>query len=121
VVSELTSSDEVSPAFGDGVIVLDEVTLSDSQYEAWMAHWLSDYRPGALQRGLRLRGIWRASTRRPDEVMVVICWSVPRVGPYWMARWEATDDPKVADFWAQTDAIARTRGRRVFENVMMKS
>jgi hypothetical protein len=100
----------------DAVVILDEVWLPADQVDPWLAHWRRAYLKPALQRGLRLRGVWTGFTGQPDEAVVVISWSMERVGPYWAARWMATEDEDVHEFWQGTDAIARMRERRVLQN-----
>jgi hypothetical protein len=101
---------------GDRVIIIDEVHLAADMADSWLDRWRSDYLPGALDRELRLRGVWSGWTENPQEKTVVVCWSVSRVGRYWAARWTATEDDDVLEFWRWTDSLARHRTRRVLEN-----
>lgn len=101
----------------DIVVVLDEVILPEGEVARWQEMWRASYAPGAQARGLGLRGMWRGWTHDPALVCVVVCWSMPRIGDYWSARWSATDDPSVEEFWRRTDEIAVSRKRTTLENV----
>lgn len=101
----------------DVVVILDEVVLASDEVERWRASWEASYLPAATERGLRLRGVWQGWTEDPELVKVVVCWSVPRIGRFWAARWQATDDPDVTAFWAFTDALAVRRERSVLEDL----
>ncbi len=105
----------------DAVVVLDEIVLPADRVEQWQQLWRDDYLPAAQQRGLALRGVWRGWTERPDEVSVVVCWSLPRVAQYWVARWSASDDPAVEEFWRTTDELAVSRRRTSLENVLSEA
>lgn len=102
----------------DAVVVLDEVVLPAEQVEEWQRLWRDGYLPAAQDRGLRLRGLWRGWTEDPAHVCVVVCWSLPRIGGYWVARWSASEEPAVAEFWRLTDEIAVSRRRTSLENVL---
>jgi hypothetical protein len=108
--------DPMADFIHEAVVILDEVRLSTADVAGWMVAWRERYLPAALERGLRLRGIWRGASGEPTEVIVVICWSVDRVGRYWAARWIATEDRRVQEFWRDTDDIAIGRDRRVLQN-----
>jgi hypothetical protein len=109
--------DPTADFIDDVVVVLDEVRLSTADVAGWMVEWRERYLPAALERGLRLRGIWRGASGEPTEVIVVICWSVDRVGRYWAARWIATEDRSVQEFWSDTDDTAIGRDRHVLQNI----
>ena len=96
-------------------MILDELILPVGCVDNWLADWRSNYLPGALGRGLELRGLWTGWTEDPDLVMVVVEWSIRNVGRYWAARFAATDDPLVSDFWVRTDDLVTNRDRRVLE------
>ncbi len=98
----------------DRIVILDEVRVRAGTADAWIDRWRTDYLPAARGRGLRLRGLWTASTEDADVEVVVVQWSVDRVGRYWAARWLATDDPAVTAFWQWTDATVLRRARQVF-------
>lgn len=101
----------------DRVVILDQVELPAEVTEAWLSRWRADYLPAALDRELRLQGLWTGWTEDPGRQVVVACWSLPRVGRYWSARWQATDDDAVTAFWQWSDSIAHSRTRQVLQNV----
>jgi hypothetical protein len=100
----------------DRVIIVDQLTVPSANCEEWLALWRSGYVPHAEERGLQLRGVWKGIGDSSDHVVLMIWWSLDRVGRYWSARWAATDDPSVTDFWKRTDALVHSRERRVLES-----
>lgn len=107
-----------APPGDDAVMVLDEVVLPVALADDWQRLWRDTYLPAAQERGLRLRGLWRGWTEDPDQVRIVVSWSLPGAGPYWVARWAASADPGVGEFWRRTDEIAVSRTRSALENVL---
>lgn len=101
----------------DAVVVLDELVLPADRGDEWRRLWREHYLPGAQRRGLHLRGLWQGWTEDPDEVRVVVCWSIPRVSTYWKARWAAAGDASVEEFWRRTDEMAVSRNRSSLQNL----
>ena len=98
------------------VIILDEVMLPADAQGDWIQSWRMEYLPRAQERGLQLRGVWRGWDTDPTRMLTVICWSLPKVGRYWAARWAATEEADVREFWSRTDRLAISRSRRVLAN-----
>jgi hypothetical protein len=95
------------------VTIFDEVVLPADAVEAWLEEWRADYVPGANARGLALQGVWRGFTEHPDHAVVVIQWSVATIPGFFASRGQGGADPRVTDFWEQTDELAISRSRRV--------
>lgn len=98
------------------VTIFDDITLPISAVDDWFTRWRTDYLPAATDRGLQLAGAWRGFTEDPDEVAVVIQWTLPSVGAFFASRGRGGADPTVAAFWAATDQIAIRRERRVLQS-----
>jgi len=99
-----------------GVHIIDTVVLSGDQVADWLRRWRADYLPGARERGLVAERVWRTWTG-PDTAAVRILWTLPDSGSFFAARSASGRDPRVAEFWARTDAIALDRDRQVLEPV----
>lgn len=95
------------------VTIFDELILPAGEADRWLDRWRSDYLPGAVDRGLDLRGAWRGSTEEPAETAIVIQWRVPSVEAFFASRGRAGADEQVQAFWAATDEVAIRRDRRV--------
>src|SRR5487761_2558105 len=87
---------------GDAVVILDELCLPADSADSWLQRWRLEYLPGALEREYTLRGVWSGWSENPQDKVVVVCWSVSRVGRYWSARWKATEDEATLAFWTWT-------------------
>lgn len=109
------AGDDAQRSVGDRVVVLDQLRLRAGLVDDWLARWRTDYLPRAIERELRLRGVWSGWAEDPEHRQLVVSWSVNRVGRYWAARWQATEDPAVAEFWAWTDSLVIERSRTVLE------
>ncbi|MFM9370429.1 NIPSNAP family protein [Streptomyces sp. Da 82-17] len=97
-----------------GVDVLDLVVLAAADVDPWLASWRSDYLPAARERGLAVRKMWR-SWAGPDTVAVRVLWSLRDTRAFYASRSAANRDPRVAAFWARTDALAVARDRQVLQ------
>ena len=95
------------------VTIFDEVVLPVSAADAWLESWRADYLPGAARRGLALQGAWRGYTEDPEQVVLVIQWSLTTSEAFFASRSLGGADPGVTDFWNATDEMAIGRNRRV--------
>ena len=97
----------------DAVTIFDEVVLPVAAVDAWLEGWQADYVPGANARGLALQGVWRGYTEDPEHAVVVIQWTLPTIEAFFASRGQGGADPRVTDFWQETDELAISRSRRV--------
>ncbi len=95
------------------VTIFDEVVLPVSAVDAWLEGWQADYVPGANSRGLELQGVWRGYTENPEHAVVVIQWNVATIPGFFGSRGQGGSDPRVIEFWEETDELAISRSRRV--------
>lgn len=95
------------------VTIFDEVVLPVAAVDAWLEGWRADYVPAASTRGLALQGVWRGYTEDPGHAVVLIQWSVPTIEAFFVSRGQGGSDPRVTDFWEETDELAISRNRRV--------
>lgn len=95
------------------VTIFDEVLLPTAAVEAWLEGWRADYVPAADARGLKLEGVWRGHTEDPDHAVVVIQWKLATIDAFFASRGQGGVDPRVTDFWEETDELAISRNRRV--------
>ncbi|HEX4430549.1 MAG TPA: hypothetical protein VHZ96_14875 [Frankiaceae bacterium] len=98
------------------VTIFDEVVLPAGSVDAWLDRWRAEYVPGALRRGLVLRGVWRGHTEDAEQSVVVIQWSLATIEAFFASRGQAGADPSVTSFWEATDQLAISRNRRVLED-----
>jgi hypothetical protein len=98
------------------VTIFDDLVLPVDAVDGWFAQWRADYLPGATERGLQLAGAWRGFTEDPENVAVVIQWTLPTVGAFFGSRGRGGADPAVTAFWTMTDRIAIRRERRVLRH-----
>jgi hypothetical protein len=97
---------------GQGVTIVDRVTLASGDAPGWLDRVRSEYAPRASLRGMRLAGSWSTYVG-PDSVEVTVAWELPDVASFWAMRRAAAQDASVRDFWESTDAIALARDRNV--------
>jgi hypothetical protein len=98
------------------VTIFDDIVLPVDAVDDWFDTWRADYLPAATERGLQLIGAWRGFTEDPENVAIVIQWTLPTVGAFFGNRGRGGADPGVAAFWAATDRIATRRERRVVQD-----
>jgi hypothetical protein len=65
--------------------------------------------------------VWRGFTEHPDHAVVVIQWSVATIPGFFASRGQGGADPRVTDFWEQTDELAISRSRRVLADAGVAS
>ncbi|MFI0350719.1 hypothetical protein [Actinomadura sp. 9N407] len=94
------------------VNVLETIVLPADEEGRWLERWREDYLPAARSRGLRHERTWR-SHEGPDTIALHILWWLSSPYDFYAMRTAAGRDPSVAEFWAATDTVARTRERRV--------
>jgi hypothetical protein len=102
------------------VTIFDDIVLPVDAVDHWFAQWRADYLPAATERGLHLAGAWRGFTEDPENVAVVIQWTLPTVGAFFGSRGRGGADPAVAAFWAATDQLAIRRERRVLQQAAVQ-
>ncbi len=102
-----------SPSTPAPVTIFDEVVLPVEAADAWIDRWRADYLPGAMRRGLHLRGAWRGSTDDPGHAVVVFQWTLATVEAFFAYRGQSGADRGVTQFWDATDEVAISRNRRV--------
>lgn len=103
------------------VTIFDDIVLPADAIDDWFARWQADYVPAATERGLHLVGAWRGFTEDPENVAVVIQWTLPTVSAFFGSRGKGGADPAVAAFWAATDRVAIRRQRRVLQDAGVQS
>ena len=87
-------------ASAPAVTIFDDVVLPVDAVDDWFARWRTEYLPAAAERGLRLTGAWRGFTEDPENVAVVIQWTLPTVAAFFGSRGRGGADPAVAAFIA---------------------
>jgi hypothetical protein len=97
---------------GQGVTIVDRVTLAGGDAPGWLDRLRTDYALGAARRGMRLAGSWWSYVG-PDAVEVTVSWELPDVASFWAMRRAAAQDGSVREWWESTDAIALARQRNV--------
>ena len=102
------------------VTIFDDIVFPVDAVDDWLEQWRAAYLPAAIERGLQLPGVWRGFTEDPENVAVVIQWTLPTVGAFFGSRGKGGADPAVAAFWVATDQIAIRRERRVLQDAGLR-
>ncbi|MFF2505466.1 Dabb family protein [Streptomyces sp. NPDC058067] len=98
------------------VHILDRLVLPADEAEPWLGRWRADYLPAARGRDMSPARVWHGHTG-PDTVEVRVLWTMPGVMAFFGMRSVAGADPRIAEFWERTDAVAVERDRRVLQPV----
>jgi hypothetical protein len=97
------------------VYVVDRVVTRPGCAKDFIDCYLTEYAPGAGERGMTLRDvlvsppIWFAD--QPN--VVTITWSLPSAQAWWEMTWKGRPDPELARWWDNIGHLVMERDRSV--------
>ncbi len=97
------------------VYVVDRVITRPGSAKAFVDRYLTEYAPGARDRGMTLRDvlvsppIWFAD----QSNTVTITWSLPDAQAWWEMTWKGRPDRSIGEWWAGIDELITERTRTV--------
>ena len=95
------------------VFVIDRVTTRPGCARQFVERYLSEYAPGARERGMTLVNvlvsppIWYAT--EPNTVTVT--WALPSAQAWWEMTWKGRPDPAVGAWWDSVAELVLNRER----------
>ncbi|MBF6346425.1 hypothetical protein IU409_23360 [Nocardia cyriacigeorgica] len=104
----------VAGAGGDPVIyIVDEMVTPPGHGRAFLDRYLSEYVPGARERGLELDRVVVSPPVWLDEQSntITVTWTVRGARQWWSQRLGASRDPLVAQWWRTADDMLVSRRR----------
>jgi hypothetical protein len=97
------------------VFVVDRVVTIPGRGSEFVDRYLTEYVPGARERGMTLRDIlvsppiWFTD----QSNTVTITWSLPSARAWWEMTWKGRPDPRLGEWWAGVDQLVAERSRSV--------
>jgi hypothetical protein len=97
------------------IYVIDRVVTRPGRGRQFVDSYLSDYAPGARERGMTLRDILVSPPIWFDDQpnTVTITWSLPSAQAWWEMTWQGRPDPTLGPWWDGIGELVEERTRNV--------
>lgn len=97
------------------VYVIDRVVTRPGCARKFVDTYLTEYAPGARQRGMTLCNVLVSPPIWFDDQAntVTITWSLPSPQAWWEMTWQGRPDPTLGQWWAGVAALIEGRTRSV--------
>jgi hypothetical protein len=97
------------------VYVIDRVVTRPGCARRFVDTYLTEYAPGARQRGMTLRDVLVSPPIWFDDQTntVTITWSLASPQAWWEMTWQGRPDPALGPWWAGVAALIEHRSRSV--------
>lgn len=95
------------------VFVIDRVVTRPGRAREFVDAYLSEYAPGARERGMTLRSVLVSPPIWFDTEpnTVTITWSLPSARAWWEMTWQGRPDPALGAWWDRVAALIVERDR----------
>ena len=97
------------------VYVIDRVVAQPGRGREFVDRYLTEYAPGARERGMTLRDILVSPpvwlTDRAN--IVTVTWQLPSARAWWEMTWKGRPDAKIGLWWADVEQLISARSRSV--------
>ncbi len=97
------------------LFVVDAITAKPGQARAVREFYMSDYAPGAAERGMKLVHSWVSpaiALQGDRSNILTFIWAVAGTPGWWRMRLGAAFDPTVEAFWAALAPLIVERSRQ---------
>ena len=97
------------------VLVIDRVTTRPGCARQFVDRYLSEYAPGARDRGMTLRDVLISPPIWFDDQpnTVTITWRLPSPQVWWEMTWKGRPDPTLGQWWDDIGGLIASRSRSV--------
>jgi len=97
------------------VYVIDRVVTRPGCTRTFVDTYLAEYAPGAVERGMTLRGVLVSPPIWFDDQSntVTITWSLSNPRAWWEMTWQGRPDPTLGQWWSAMDELVENRTREV--------
>ncbi|WP_193044814.1 hypothetical protein [Mycolicibacterium baixiangningiae] len=97
------------------VFVVDRVVTRAGCGRRFVDTYLSEYAPGARNRGMTLQHVLVSPPVWFDDQpnTVTVTWSLPSARAWWEMTWQGRPDPGLGAWWAGVDDLIAERSRSV--------
>jgi len=98
---------------GGEVFVIDRVVTRPGCARRFVDAYLTEYAPGARDRGMTLRDVLVSPPIWFDNQVntVTITWTLPHPQAWWEMTWIGRRDPKLGEWWSQIGELVQERSR----------
>ena len=102
-------------ADGD-VFVIDRVVTRPGRARRFVDAYLSEYAPGARERGMTLRDVLVSPPIWFDDAAeqvntITLTWTLPSAQAWWEMTWRGRPDPTLGHWWSQISELVQERSR----------
>ena len=102
-------------ADGD-VFVIDRVVTRPGCARRFVDAYLSEYAPGARERGMTLRDVLVSPPIWFDDASeqvntITLTWTLPSAQAWWQMTWRGRPDPTLGHWWSQISELVQERSR----------
>jgi hypothetical protein len=97
------------------VFVIDRVVTRPGCARRFVDAYLTQYAPGARERGMTLRDILVSPPIWFDDQVntVTITWTLPGPQAWWEMTWRGRPDPTLGEWWSEISGLVQDRSRTV--------
>lgn len=99
---------------GREVFVIDRVVTRPGCARQFVDAYLTEYAPGARERGMALRDVLVSPPIWFDDEHVntiTITWTLPDAQAWWEMTWKGRPDPALGQWWARIGDLVAERSR----------
>lgn len=95
------------------VFVIDRVVTRPGCARRFVDAYLTEYAPGARERGMTLRDILVSPPIwfEDDSNVVTATWTLPGARAWWEMTWKGRPDPTLGEWWSRIDELVVERSR----------
>jgi hypothetical protein len=95
------------------VFVIDRVVTRPGCARRFVDTYLTNYVPGARDRGMMLREVLVSPPIWFDDQVntVTITWTLPGVQAWWEMTWVGRTDPALGEWWSKISELVQERSR----------
>jgi hypothetical protein len=95
------------------LVVIDRVVTRPGFARRFVDAYLSEYAPGARERGMTLRDVLVSPPIWFDNEVntITITWTLPNVQAWWEMTWKGRSDPALAEWWSRIAELVQERSR----------
>lgn len=99
---------------GGEVFVIDRVVTRPGCARQFVDAYLTEYAPGARERGMALRDVLVSPPIWFDDGQlntITITWTLPGAQAWWEMTWKGRPDPTLGQWWARISDLVAERSR----------